>query len=1276
MSRITIEDLPEIQDLTDAEQQDIYGAGRPLRRKSRESFPGIVHLELLERREVFSATGMPALVQAPTAQSVTAEMQGSSVEKDAAGNTIFTQSADGKVVAKAVFTPRGQIVSYERIQGELRVVASYQNGKLSSVTTSKAGVPVIRQEFSSNGTVTKETKFDIKGKLAVETTLTGATRQVTVYVDGKAARVQMFKTNAANKEVLTYEETWSGGVRVSQTQNTDSGELKSRWETTGDHRFETTVSNGIRDERTYFKGKQVLHEQYSDLKALSATLANQMTQEKKAGHTVVNPGQTEQVIKTLVTKPLLRETWTDSGKRIKVEIWSYLTVAIPLNVPGQKLDTMQLVSRQTVETYDPVDNNKQVRENSSGGVLLERTVTNKGVLVEEETWNSSRQQLTRKVYGDNWTESYEYTTETTGSGNSKVSKTFISMSSFRKNGALERREWFNTNGITQRYYYQTEKGQLRTTMKETFSGKIHKIVDLKTVGKSTVSLLTYDKLVKNVPVNERLVQTDVFKGDARVERTGFHSNGKVASYWYQIDSYTACNTYYNEKGQKTEQWITRDGRPESQRLYDAATGRDLRFSVFDKNGHKIHQVNWEYQKNGDVIKRARDYQNRGTQEIQRREWINDSASAYYLLDWSVKGNTWTCVVERHYQSGRLVSDVERAPDGTVVKSYTWIWQKLPTLTGWNWKSIQTRKIGRSCYDLNLTGGFLYSGKGLVESAGAAAADPGEWIDGNIRKPLQEKLKVAAEEARKLEETTKKLMPKIDGAGKAFVGRIGAILPTLGEANATLKAIRKTIENKLSWQDIKERASTAGQTATAEAKEVGNTIKNAPAEIVKGRDQALKDAGTAGESAKPKVDSAKSNAKAGYDQLNTEANGVASKVNTAWEATKKAAEPIVQVVKGVLSEDLFKVEADSVGKLSFNFATGGYYADFEILKGLKLDSEAFKALMTGDFKLPEIDPLTAAASLSGLKASVTTNYETVRQDQYTEHGGANVYFSSKRLAEWAGPGTLARAIALAIAGDGGQILAEAKSHLSLELEDLATWLQQRGAKDAPKLAVQILRAIVNQAALDLPELRLEVTPVDFTYKYSAGGAVGAAGNAAGIDLSTSETISHFGFAIVWKGVPGGDPLQDSINNLQSMKLQGGMDDFNALALAELDKLNLPGSELLKEVLLTGHVGVDSDNALDNTVMNKLSDMLGVDAAALLENYEEGNPIIDLSQNSEIKASVVSQLSQLAIGNDKSAEVTKLQFNLNTMSFEVEFVVHHKFASGSLADIGKQLVGMVS
>ena len=173
-----------------------------------------------------------------------------------------------------------------------------------------------------------------------------------------------------------------------------------------------------------------------------------------------------------------------------------------------------------------------------------------------------------------------------------------------------------------------------------------------------------------------------------------------------------------------------------------------------------------------------------------------------------------------------------------------------------------------------------------------------------------------------------------------------------------------------------------------------------------------------------------------------------------------------------------------------------------------------------------------------------------------------------------------------------------------------------------------------------------------------------------------TASHFGFALIWKGLPSGDPLLNSINNLQSMKLKGGMDDFNALALKELDKLNLPGSKFLKEILLTGHVGVDSDKSLDKTVMTKLSDMLGVDAAALMANYQKGNPIIDLSQNSKIKNNVVSQLSKLAVGNKGSAEVTKLQFNLNTMSFEVEFVVHHKFASGSLADIGKQIANKVS
>ena len=643
------------------------------------------------------------------------------------------------------------------------------------------------------------------------------------------------------------------------------------------------------------------------------------------------------------------------------------------------------------------------------------------------------------------------------------------------------------------------------------------------------------------------------------------------------------------------------------------------------------------------------------------------------------------MVQRQYDNGRLVSDVEKAPDGTVVKQFAWTWMQMPTWTRsgikYKWTSLQTKQIGRNCYDLKMPAGFsLYSWNDAKTDGGAILVGVGEWGDGQVVDPLQEAARKASEETKKLEAATIKLMPKILAEGKKLVSRIAGILPTLGDANAALKAIRQSAQHNLPWAAIGEKASQRAKTIKSTAENLAAPIKNAVDGGIKTaadiRDSATKSGQTALAAAKGSIDSAKTNIATSAKGLQDEAKKVEVNGKQAWENGKAAAGKVVDVIKGAVSEDLFKIEADSVGKLSFNFATGGYYADFELLAGLKVDSEAFKALMTGDFKLPEIDPLTAGASLSGLKTSVTTNYDAGRQDQYEAHGGANVYFASKRFAEWAGPGTLARAVALAIAGDGGQILQEAKSHLSLELEDLATWLQQRGATDASKLAVQILRAIVDQTSLDLPELSLKVTPVNFTCNYSVGGAVGAAGGTIDADTSTSATASHFGFSIVWKGTPGGDPLLDSINKLESMKLQGGMEDFNALAMQELDKLNIPGSEFLKEILLTGHVGVDSDNALDKSVVNQLSDMLSVDAAELLAEYKTGNPIIDLSHNSRIKDGLISQLKKLAVGNQKSAEVTKLQFNLNTMAFEVEFVIHHKYASGSLADIGKQLAGMVS
>ena len=602
-----IEDLPEIQDLCETELQEIYGAGRPLRRRSRESFPGIVHLELLERREVFSATALQPLVQAPTADSVAVEMQGSRVERDAAGNTIFTQTTNGSVAAKAVFSAAGQIISYERAQGDLWVTANFQNGKLSNVTASKAGVSVTQQEFAAEGSVTKETQFDANGRKALETTITSSTRQVTVYVNGNTARVQTFNMNSTLKrEVMIYEETWSGGKRISQTWNAETGELKSSWATNGDHRSEITVANGIRDERTFFKGVHVLHEQYSDLKDLSKALANQMAQEKKAGHIIVNPGQAELAITAIAAKPVLRETWGNDGKLIKTESSSYQTFTVPLNVPGVHLYNMILASRQTVTTYS---GNRVISEVFSGGALVERSLTEKGVKLEMETWNSSGDRLTRTIYGANWTESYEYKTVTTGSGKSRLKTTFISMSSYRKGGLLERQEWFDVNGITARRFYKSENGRVRCILEETFQGTKHSATDLSVPNQWVISVSVSGKPTLNQTIKDGEI----------VEETTFHPNGKVKSYFLRNDAKTQATTLYNEKGEKTELQIFQHGVLQSSQSYVVVAGKvqPARFTVFDANGKRIQQTSWEYRSNGDVFKRARDFQQDGTRNRSR-----------------------------------------------------------------------------------------------------------------------------------------------------------------------------------------------------------------------------------------------------------------------------------------------------------------------------------------------------------------------------------------------------------------------------------------------------------------------------------------------------------------------------------------------------------------------------------------------------------------------------------------------------------------------------------
>lgn len=1244
MSRIVIADLPQIQDLSEMELQEIYGAGRPVRRKSRESFPGIVHLELLERREVFSATGLQGVVQAATAENVSVEMQGSKVEKDSAGNTVFTQSEEGSVIAKAVFSPTGQIMSYERTQGDIRVSASYQNGNLSSIATSKSGIPVVRQEFAADGKITKETQFDLKGKRAVETTINSSTRQVTVYVDGNTARVQTIKTNAAKEDIVIYEETWSGGTRISQTLNTDNGELSSKWEMTGNHKIKTTVANGIRDEWTYLIRTQVL---------------------PRENRTAVTEIQVLHEQTSAAKELLLRESWDNNGTLVKKELW--------------------LRDKEGVHnTVTSCSGSTKVEDNYLNGALINR-ITHTTDLVRQESWSTKAEKIRQVESKGIHTEVAEYTTEDVRSGTETARRTYVSRKTLKENGNIVRSDWFDSSGQqTQRKLYKQVNGTPKPYLIVQYDG-ISRIETAYTDAGEVVATTYKNNIVRWQEVTQKGVVTSTLE---------CYTDG-IKKELKQYAGKNVVTWSYDRTGRLAFRTLTVDGKIMVKAEYDVATGKPLLVVILDTNGKRTHQDSWEYQ-SGNVLRRSRDFNPGGLQEIQRREWFNQQPRAYYVWTHVVRGNSteqvtlvnkqWEMVKKDGKTYNFLVRDSVNFADWTSIKDYRWL---VNTLT-----KVPVAMPVKS---------FLAAGTPAElrnsDSSMTYSEPTGLFLGVPISLPPAVAEHLPERPSNPGEVVAVILDPITGGQGEEIVEGAQAIIPNLATKLPELKI-------SINWADLKtlelpkfvqkytqvfEALPTPSEFITRirsainapalgkawkTIEGIGSKITKAGPALETARQDAQRAADDGVNRASNEINNAKTSFESKKEAIKEQAKIVQSEATTVWDNTKKAAEPIIQMVKAVFTEDFIKVEADSVGKLSFNFATGSSYADFEILAGLKISSEDFKALMTGDFKLPEIDPLSAAASLTGLKSSVTTNYDEVREAEYEEHGGANVYFASKRFAEWAGPGTVARAVAAAVAGDGEQILAEAKSHLSLELEDLATWLQQRGATDAPKLAVQILRAIVDQSSLDLPELSVEFPSVNFTNHLSAGGAVGAAAGSVGVDASTSVTLSHMAFAIVWKGAPGGDPLLDSINKFESMKLQGGMDDFNALALQELDKLNLPGSDFLKEILLTGHVGVDSDNALDKTVMNKFSELFGIDASELLAAYESGNPIIDLSQNSKIKDSLTSQLKKLAIGNDKSADVTTLQFNLNTMSFEVEFVVHHKYASGSLAEIGQDIVGMVS
>jgi hypothetical protein len=81
---------------------------------------------------------------------------------------------------------------------------------------------------------------------------------------------------------------------------------------------------------------------------------------------------------------------------------------------------------------------------------------------------------------------------------------------------------------------------------------------------------------------------------------------------------------------------------------------------------------------------------------------------------------------------------------------------------------------------------------------------------------------------------------------------------------------------------------------------------------------------------------------------------------------------------------------------------------------------------------------------------------------------------------------------------------------------------------------------------------------------------------------------------------------------------------------------------------------------------LKSALGLDVTLLRQKFVAGNPVVDLT-GTTVANRLSSLLAKLAIGNEGSAQVNKLEFNVGTLSFNAEVTIRHRHSWGSVGEI---------
>jgi hypothetical protein len=377
----------------------------------------------------------------------------------------------------------------------------------------------------------------------------------------------------------------------------------------------------------------------------------------------------------------------------------------------------------------------------------------------------------------------------------------------------------------------------------------------------------------------------------------------------------------------------------------------------------------------------------------------------------------------------------------------------------------------------------------------------------------------------------------------------------------------------------------------------------------------------------------------------------------------------------LSRPLLAYDLSQRGRLTFNTLTGALDVTLDEGPGITLKAGDLDALLAGRFVLPASDPLQMAATTSGTRSRLTSNYAEVQAGLAAEHGAANTYLISRRFLNWATPERLSGEFPSARPASGPATVplsAEAHRQIQLEYEDVAAWFRLKGISDLGPDSSAILAELIRTGVYPRLGLAVKTTQVEYYRELETSGRTDVhAGylerlgpKARSSDRPGRASIEKRpALAIIWTGPSGDQPKL-------ATAIEGSFRQ-TAPAIKDLPKLLPPQTDpwirrLVGETAQHGLLEIDSLAGPRRAARAAI----GLRKEDLSAGAGSKGLIIDL-RLSDLAEIVSGFLTQLALGNRKSCNLEVLELDQSTGRLEAEFTLRHQYVWPTLREAQLQL-----